>query len=246
MSAQKKTASQQTEGNNTYTFLRESITDLRIKPGNPINVKELTEYLKVSRSPVRDALIQLENEGLVTTVPKKGTFVSKIDVRRVRDERFLRSSMEEKAALEFIEICNQSHIDKMEKILEQQRDCMPDIRQFLRYDDDFHAVLFEALDHPYCVEIVHNMSGHYQRIRLLSLTEEHIYKQTLQAHDKILELIKEKKGIELQKLLSSHITDKRTEEETLMQRYPMLFTEVKIIETPQQSIWDSDFLQTIY
>jgi DNA-binding GntR family transcriptional regulator len=73
MENKKKEKDSKTAGENVYNFLRTSIIELRVKPGQIINIKELSEFLKVSRSPIRDALIQLGKDGLVTTTPQKGT-----------------------------------------------------------------------------------------------------------------------------------------------------------------------------
>ena len=62
-----------------------------------MNIKTISERLNVSRTPVRDALIKLAKEGLVDVIPQKGTSVSKIDLKRVEEERFLRESLELRA-----------------------------------------------------------------------------------------------------------------------------------------------------
>ena len=130
----------QTAGENVYDYLRTSIVELRVKPGQTININELSEFLKVSRSPIRDALIQLGKDGLVTTAPQKGTMVSKIDVQRVKEERFLRACIEERVVEEFLEIYKESDIQKMQSILENQRQTVneEDAREFLRLDDALH------------------------------------------------------------------------------------------------------------
>ena len=103
MTNQKQPKDSQTAGENVYQYLRSSIIGLQVKPGQTININELSDFLKVSRSPIRDALIQLAKDGLVTTTPQKGTIVSKIDIQRVRDERFMRACIEERVLREFLE-----------------------------------------------------------------------------------------------------------------------------------------------
>jgi DNA-binding GntR family transcriptional regulator len=87
-----------TIGDGVYFTLRKNIVNLNLKPGEPLNVKSISEKLGVSRTPVRDAFIKLEKEGLVDVFPQKGTSVSRIDLRRVDEEKFIRESLEEKAA----------------------------------------------------------------------------------------------------------------------------------------------------
>lgn len=120
MTNQKQPKDSQTAGENVYQYLRSSIIGLQVKPGQTININELSDFLKVSRSPIRDALIQLAKDGLVTTTPQKGTIVSKIDIQRVRDERFMRSCIEERVLGEFLESYQESDIEALKDLLRQQ------------------------------------------------------------------------------------------------------------------------------
>ena len=247
MENKKKEKDSKTAGENVYNFLRTSIIELRVKPGQIINIKELSEFLKVSRSPIRDALIQLGKDGLVTTTPQKGTVVSKIDVPRVNEERFLRACIEERIMIEFLRIYKASDLDRLREILTQQRQAAAnnDARGFLRYDDLFHSVFFEVTNRPFCLKVVQNMSGHYYRIRLLSLSEEGTRNQTLSQHEEILQLVLKKDTERLGKLLDAHILEKETEENGLKTKYPDLFTGVSASRPKKKKIWESDFLKTI-
>jgi Transcriptional regulators len=233
-----------TAGESVYSFLRKKIIELEIKPGELININELSEYLNVSRSPIRDALMQLEKEGLVTTVAKKGTTVSKIHIQRVKDERFLRACIEEKIIEEFLEVYTDNHIEKIKAIIEEQRIAAKsnNSRDFLRLDDVFHSIFFDYTDRLFCLDVVQNMSGHYSRIRLLSLSESDIMLATLKQHEEILQLILDKNLNALKKFLIQHITEKKSEVCHLTSKYPDLFMGIVDIKSEKQNIWEMDFL----
>ena len=72
---------------------------------------------------MRDALIKLAKEGLVDVIPQKGTSVSKIDLKRVEEERFLRESLELRAIEIFIGIQKETDIARMRSILDIQKEC---------------------------------------------------------------------------------------------------------------------------
>jgi GntR family transcriptional regulator, rspAB operon transcriptional repressor len=237
----------QTAGENVYNFLHTSIMELRVKPGQMINVNELSEFLKVSRSPIRDALIQLGKDGLVTTTPQKGTMVSKIDVKRVKEERFIRACIEERVVEEFLGLYQESDITKMRAILKRQEQMISEenARQFLSLDDDFHAVFFEATDRPFCLKSVLNMSSHYYRIRLLSLSEPEIQQRTFAQHEEIMQLLLAKDMEKLKKLLDFHIIQKAGEESRMKRIYPDLFTDVVAPYSTSREIWENDFLQSV-
>ena len=236
----------QTAGENVYSFLRKSIIELHVKPGQAINLKDLSDFLKVSRSPIRDALIQLEKDGLVTTAPQKGTFVSKIDIQRVSDERFLRACIEERIVEEFLTIYTERDIDRMQKIIDEQKTAAAagDARAFLRLDDKMHAVFFEATNHPFCLNAVMNMSSHYYRIRLLSLSEPDIQEQTLNQHREIMDLVLKKDAEKLKKLLDIHIIEKGAEVNKLKAKHPEIFTGVVTPPPAKRGIWETDFLKS--
>ena len=237
----------QTAGENVYDYLRTSIVELRVKPGQTININELSEFLKVSRSPIRDALIQLGKDGLVTTAPQKGTMVSKIDVQRVKEERFLRACIEERVVEEFLKIYKESDIQKMQSILENQRQMVneEDAREFLRLDDALHAVFFEVTNRPFCLKAILNMSSHYYRIRLLSLSEPEIQRQILAQHEEILQLTLDKDLDKLKKLLDLHIIEKEGEVSRMKRKYPDLFTGIVAPHPKKQKIWENDFLKSV-
>lgn len=247
MTNQKQPKDSQTAGENVYQYLRSSIIGLQVKPGQTIKINELSDFLKVSRSPIRDALIQLAKDGLVTTTPQKGTIVSKIDIQRVRDERFMRACIEERVLREFLESYRESDIETLKDLLRQQKKALEnkDARDFLRTDDAFHTVFFQATNHPFCLENVLNMSNHYYRIRLLSLSESDIRQQTYEQHEEILRLIQERDVSKIRTLIDLHIVDKQDEETRMKRKYPELFTAVEEADQLKGKIWEEDFLMTI-
>lgn len=246
MKKRKETLQNSTARERVYTFLKKKILELHIKPGGIINLSELEESLQLSRSPIRDALIQLENEGLVKTVSKKGTVVTKIDASRVDDERFLRSCVEGRVTIEFLDYCTESHIQELYSIIEQQKAAADnmDSRKFLLLDDAFHSIFYKATNHYYCLEAVQNLSCNYSRLRLLSLSEPNIISQTLTEHEEILDLIKKKDEHSLNKLVVRHITEKDDEVSTLISKYPDLFIGLNIPYEENSNIFEEDFLKS--
>ena len=77
-----------------YRLLRQSIITLRLPPGATIIEKQITDQLGISRTPVRDALRQLADEGLVTIKPQSGTFVALIDRLQLEEGRVIRRALE--------------------------------------------------------------------------------------------------------------------------------------------------------
>ncbi|MEP7276539.1 MAG: GntR family transcriptional regulator, partial [Betaproteobacteria bacterium] len=77
-----------------FAWLRDEILSGRMRPGQALSENELAQRLGLSRTPIREAIIRLESEGLLTVRPQVGTTVAPIDVEAVADVQFLREAIE--------------------------------------------------------------------------------------------------------------------------------------------------------
>lgn len=111
-----------TMSDDIYTNLRGYIIELRIRPGEVVSIKDIAEEWNVGRSPVRDALIRLEKEGLITSLPQRGTMISRINLHRVEEERFLRACLEEKTVSVFMNQHTEEDIESLKKCLNDQKE----------------------------------------------------------------------------------------------------------------------------
>lgn len=214
-------------GDSVYYTLRKNIMALNLKPGEALSIKDISDKWNVSRSPVRDALIKLEKEGLVDIIPQKGTIVSKIDLKRVEEERFLRESLEENAIRLFIKSYKESDISILRHCIEMQQQSLKDndYISFLTYDDNFHHVFFKAIAKDMCWEIIQSMSGHYKRIRLMSLWDYKILSNVVVQHEEILDRICSNNLTGATEILIKHLSKISTEEMELIKKYPDYFKE---------------------
>ena len=105
---------------NIYDVLRTDILNLKLRPGMIFSIRDISEAYQVGRTPVRDALISLSKEGLITFLPQRGTMISKINYDKVLNERFLRTCVEEKVILEFMAVCDLKAITELEMSLDRQ------------------------------------------------------------------------------------------------------------------------------
>ena len=209
-----------------YKGLRNSIISLKLKPGDEININKIAEKLEASRSPVRDALLKLEKEGLVEIMPQKGTKVSRIDLERMHEERFLRECLEERTLELFISQCGDGDIAHLESILAQQKKSLgeADTVSFQNHDDEFHRVFFEVANKKMCWEIIQNMSGHYRRVRLLNLRNPRVPANIYTQHLALFEHIRRRDSPRAMELMRQHLSQIITEEKSLQEEFPEYFT----------------------
>ena len=100
-----------------YTTLRERIALLKYQPGESLNEAELAEELGFSRSPIRKALVILQEENLVNKVPRKGTYVSSVTLRELKEVFSLRNHLLKLVAKQLADNITAEEIDSLKQIL---------------------------------------------------------------------------------------------------------------------------------
>jgi len=230
-----------TISDSVYYTLRKNILDLNLKPGKSISIKDISEELGVSRSPVRDAVIKLGKDGLVDSIPQSGTTVSKIDLNRVAEERFLREALEEKTLQLFLEEYQEKDILFLQERIQSQKQCMENgyYSEFLEQDDLFHEIFFQVSKKVMCWNLIKSMSGHYRRVRFMSLWNDSIMQQIIVEHEQLLKLIAAKDKTETTSLIKTHCSKQEKEEKRLLKKFPEYFCELK----EQESIAVESFLK---
>jgi Transcriptional regulators len=234
-----------TISDSVYYTLRKNILDLNLKPGKSISIKDISEELGVSRSPVRDAIIKLSKDGLVDSIPQSGTIISKIDLKRVAEERFLREALEEKTLPLFLEIYQEKDITFLKERIKGQRACMENgsYSEFLEHDDLFHEIFFQVSEKTMCWKTVQSMSGHYRRVRFMSLWNDSIMQQIIAEHEQLLNFILTKNEVETAKLIRIHCSQQKKEEKHLLRKFPEYFWKLEEQDiTESESFLKKDFL----
>jgi DNA-binding GntR family transcriptional regulator len=129
--------------------IRTAIIEGRLKPNDHIVEITLTQEMGVSRTPVREALILLEREGLVVSVPNRGCFVRAYDQEDVREISSMRTNLENFAAELIIDQLTQEDFALLDTKIEQQRLFIEknDFKNVRRIDMDFHNYLIHCSNH---------------------------------------------------------------------------------------------------
>lgn len=241
---------QRKEDNNEesiFEILRQEIIDLKLKPGEIMSIKEICDHYNVGRSPARDALIHLENEGLITFLPQRGTMISKIDLDRAEEERFLRASVEENVMKEFMASHTSCEINRLETLLWEQEACLSsgDTRKLLELDDRFHEVFYKTTGRTFCASVIKSMSGHYRRVRLLTCMNQEVGKQVVREHGEILVALRTRDMETLLAVFDRHINRLIIQRKWLYGAYPELFVRNQPAAEGKDDTLNTDFLKTL-
>jgi DNA-binding GntR family transcriptional regulator len=174
-----------------YENLRERIVTLELKPGVSLSRQAVADFYTVSQTPVREALLRLEEEGLVEVYPQSKTLVARIDLAQARQTQFLRTAIELEVAHALIQGSSQRVLVLARRTLEDQERAHEsgDLRLFDRLDREFHLTLCSAVGQSALWELVMSRSGHIDRLRKLDLPNPGKTTRVLREHAAILDSI---------------------------------------------------------
>lgn len=170
--------------------LLHNIVNVYLVPGEQIQETEICSQLNVSRTPVREALLELEQIRIINIYPQRGTYVSLIDSAMVEDVRYLRYVLESDLAAIACDLVKQEDIDFLYENIQLQKlynGRNPD--KLMLLDDLFHSRIYEICGKEYLHHMVSRISAHFDRTRKLS----YVVKPPvliIEDHEKIVKALK--------------------------------------------------------
>src|SRR5262245_36244914 len=141
------TPRRQTTRRAVHEVLRRKVLTLELAPGAALSENELAATLGVSRTPVRESLILLADEGLVQVLPQIGSFVSRVDPVRVANAQFLREAVELASLDDLPAALDPALVEELRANLDAQRRPGIGIEEFFCLDEAFHQGLLTLAGH---------------------------------------------------------------------------------------------------
>lgn len=208
-----------------YDLLREQIVSIVLKPGDVLSRNDIANQFGVSQTPVRDALMRLEQENLVEIFPQSGTRVSKIDLHAAQQAHFLRKSVETELVYQFAIEKNEEVIAALNAALDQLKSLVNQgsIDPFIRADKDFHYVLYEQADLLEIWSLLQVQSGHIDRIRRLHLPAAGKRQKVIDDHQKIVDAIRSGDGMHAQWSVREHLAGTLSNIDLIREKHPDFF-----------------------
>ncbi|MDF1616544.1 GntR family transcriptional regulator [Petrocella sp. FN5] len=187
--------------------IREDILKGGYKHKEAIKELQVAVELGVSRTPVREALRQLELEGLVTIIPNKGAIVTGINAKDIQDIYAIRSMIEGLCAKWASENITASQIDDLEEVVYLSEFHLEKghIDQLYELDNKFHEILYEASNSKIMKHVLSDFHHYVQRVRKVSLSSVDRAKASIKEHKAILEALKIGNGKTASELTNKHI-----------------------------------------
>ena len=192
-------------------YLKEQIITCEMAPGSIIRIDEVAEKLNISKTPVREALLELQYDGYVTIVPRKKTVVSRISLQDLKNIYDARSLIETHILRSFSREDIENNRETLQELrnhwmnLEISRQSKDSYAAFLREDLRFHQVIIQLSNNPHLIHFCQELIFKSQRFWYMALFNndlENVKKEHTQIIDHLLKGQTEEAAASLQKHIS--------------------------------------------
>lgn len=196
-----------------YHIIRLAIRDLILSPGKTILEREMAEVLQMSRTPVREALVRLETEGMVRLIPRRGFIVEPIEREDLKQVYEIVETLDGLAAGLATEKVGGEEINKLESLIEQQEEALGenDLKKWAILDDEFHHLIIDFSENKRLRAVIDSHSDQLYRARLFTINYRPLPFHSIVEHKAIVSCMRAKDGHAASVLMRSHRNRARNE-----------------------------------
>lgn len=194
-----------------YEAIKEAILSLAIRPGEVLAIGRLAEQLGISRTPVRDALLRLETDGLVTMIPQRGAYVTEIRELDIQEMYELTILLESYAARVATPKLSAADLERVEMILQETERAFEAEDRIKTVDlgRSIHDLLIDKVGNSRLKACVDELEMHYTRIRrFVSLIPGRLEK-SCQQHEVLFEALRNGDAVKAEKQMADHLASVR-------------------------------------
>ena len=171
-----------------YQVLRAAIISNTIRPGTMISENKICAAIGASRTPIRDAILRLSEEGLVEVFPQRGSNVAPINLSRVYEGHFVRRALELAVVREAAKKWKKENTARVKEIIAAQRKATDPV-EILRLDDEFHEYFCEVAGLESVWHTIQSAKSHLDRVRHLAVPVRGNQDSVIAEHSKVLEAL---------------------------------------------------------
>jgi DNA-binding GntR family transcriptional regulator len=192
-----------------YGLLRRTIVTLRLPPGAALIEKDITRQLGISRTPVRDAVRLLAEEGLVNIKPQSGTFVALINRQQLEEGRLIRRALEIEGIKLAVRNVTQDKIDALQDVIAAQERAggRGDHIAFIDLDDRFHRQISEMSGHLRLWKVINGVKAQLDRMRVMAVPLPGQDRRVIGQHQAIADALQKRNEERCIRALEHHLDD---------------------------------------
>jgi len=194
-----------------YGVVRRAIVTGRLRPGAVINEIEIAERLGLSRTPVREAVKKVSDEGLVDVLAQAGTFVAEVNQAQVEEAYIVRIALECESISRAAPLMDDDHVNNLDDIIGRHEVALRRGRfdEAIACDDDFHRYITQISGLPLLWKMVDTCKAQMDRCRLQTLPKPGHGPETIKQHRAIAEALASRKVRPSIEALRTHLDTSR-------------------------------------
>ena len=203
-----------------FNTLREAILKGELKPGERLMELQLAAKLGVSRTPIREAIRMLEQEGLAVTIPRKGAEVAKMTEKDMEDVLQVREALDMLAASIACELITEEALSELVQAMEDFEKSIEtkEVKKIAEMDERFHDIIYQATGNPKLVNILNNLREQMYRYRVEYLKDESHYPLLLEEHREIVDAFGKKDKEKVSACMSKHVENQAVAVKAIIQK----------------------------
>jgi len=177
-----------------YDTIKDAILHLDVPMGSQLNIEALAETMQISRTPIREALLSLEKDGLVRAIPRVGFFVTEITRRDLEELFELRALLESYATKRATPLLTDHELRHVEELLEQSRVAVDagNLTDFLHYEIALHEFITDHAQNKRLRTVMDSLKDLTYRERILSLQSDENVQASCAEHDRIVRALRQR------------------------------------------------------
>ncbi len=190
-----------------YSTIKESILNLKIVQGTQLHIDQMADQMGTSRTPIREALLRLERDGLVRISPRVGFFVTELTRRDFVETFEIREMLESRATFQAASALSKEDISFLDQLLEKSESAVDrsDLKKFLEYEIKLHTFIVRHAHNRRLAAMMDSIRDLTYRERILSLESLDNVRASLTEHRKIVQALRNHDASLAARLMSEHI-----------------------------------------
>lgn len=192
-----------------YRLVREDILNLVLEPGVVFTEQNISEKYNVSRTPSREVVQRLKNEGLLFSVPYKSTFVTLMSMDNILQLIYMRIAIESMVLRDLITSIDEKVIAELEYYLKLQKILITTngfkAEKFYTLDSKFHKVWYKAINKNVVWDEIEKAHIHYTRFRMLDIVVVKHFEEIYEEHENLLNVIRNRDFSSIEEAISRHL-----------------------------------------
>ena len=202
-----------------FNTLREAILKGELKPGERLMELQLAAKLGVSRTPIREAIRMLEQEGLAVTIPRKGAEVAKMTEKDMEDVLQIREALDELAAKIACEQISEEQLEELVATMHEFEESTKtdNVKKIAEADVKFHDIIYQSTGSPKLVNMLNNLREQMYRYRVEYLKDENNYPTLMKEHKDIVEGLVRKNKTQVTETMHQHVKNQAVAVKAMIQ-----------------------------